>query len=128
LSPRIKVLIRHPIHPLFPPKHSQGPFNDLGVADHMLLRIALQTKWLWLQGTDYDHIWEGLPLKHNLHVLAFFNDSIYTELGYINRALFWCDQWFDGSLIMELALTLLVLIPPTLDSSRSTEGLFGWDP
>jgi hypothetical protein len=72
----------------------------------MLSRIALQTKWLCLQGTDYDHTWEGLPLKQNLHVLAFFNDSIYTELGYINRVLFWCDQWFDGSLIMELALTL----------------------
>lgn len=66
--------------------------KDLGgldVSDLKLTRLALPTKWLWLQKVENERMWSQLPIKTALEVLAFFKASTFTAVGDEHQALFW---------------------------------------
>ncbi|KAJ1276687.1 hypothetical protein BS78_05G233700 [Paspalum vaginatum] len=63
--------------------------GGLGVPDLRLTSIALQTRWLWLQRTDENRVWSGLPIQVASEVRAFFAASIFIQVGNGRRTLFW---------------------------------------
>ncbi|WVZ66365.1 hypothetical protein U9M48_015596 [Paspalum notatum var. saurae] len=72
--------------------------GGLGIPDLKLLSTALQTRWLWLQRTDEQRVWSGLPVKVAAEVRSFFDASIVIEDGNGKRTLFWLDmmvEWLD---------------------------------
>ncbi|WVZ79026.1 hypothetical protein U9M48_026654 [Paspalum notatum var. saurae] len=82
-------------------------FGGLGVLDLKLFSIALQSRWLWLQRTDEDRVWAGLPISVASDVRQFFDASIQVKIGNGRKTLFWLDKWLDGQSVQTMAPALV---------------------
>ncbi|WVZ77498.1 hypothetical protein U9M48_025357 [Paspalum notatum var. saurae] len=102
------------------------PFDlgGLGVPDLRFSNFALQARWLWLQRTDEQRVWSGLPVKVAAEVRAFFDASVVVQIGNGRRTFFWLDRWLGGKKIAELVPVLAASIPRrTACSLTVAEGL-----
>ncbi|WVZ55317.1 hypothetical protein U9M48_005990, partial [Paspalum notatum var. saurae] len=82
------------------------PLGGLGIPDLKLFSIALQARWLWLQRTDEERVWAGLPVRVAAEVRQLFDASILVKVGNGRKTLFWLDRWLDGQALCALTPVL----------------------
>jgi hypothetical protein len=75
---------------------SPKDFGGLGVKDLILFSRALRLRWEWLNWTDVDRPWHGLPLPLKKEDLVLFHACTAISLGNGDKALFWKDPWHNG--------------------------------
>lgn len=71
-------------------------FGGLGILDLAAQSTALRLRWMWMQWTDPDKAWSGLPLPSDAKILNLFTASARFHLGNGQRIRFWLDPWMDG--------------------------------
>ncbi|WVZ66562.1 hypothetical protein U9M48_015765, partial [Paspalum notatum var. saurae] len=82
------------------------PLGGLSIPDLRLFSIALQARWFWLQRTDEERVWAGLPVRVAAEVRHFFDVSILVKVGNGKKTLFWLDRWMDGQALCALTSVL----------------------
>ncbi|WVZ89347.1 hypothetical protein U9M48_035768 [Paspalum notatum var. saurae] len=85
-------------------------YGGLGILNLELMGWALHIRWLWLQKTDSDRPWAGLPVQVSRHAQALFAAAIQINLGDGEDVLFWTDRWLFGNSVAELAPSLVLAV------------------
>ena len=67
--------------------------GGLGVRDLRLHGLALRVHWEWLQRTDLERPWQGLPVAVDRDARAVFDSLVKIVVGKGNKVLFWRDRW-----------------------------------
>lgn len=84
--------------------------GGLGITDLQRAGVALRTRWAWLERTDPDRVWSGLPRIKERKVVALFNAAVTAVLGNGRSILFWTDRWLDGSCLPSMAPSLFAAV------------------
>jgi hypothetical protein len=85
--------------------------GGLGILNLEYLSWALQIRWLWLQKTGDARAWKGLQIPVHANAFALFLVAINTVIGNGTNTLFWTDKWFMGISLVELAPSVLQVVP-----------------
>jgi hypothetical protein len=85
------------------------------------LNIALRSKWIWLQKSEVDRPWDGLPRHPNPDTIALFNTSVRISVGDGSRIMFWDDPWINGLTVAALAPAVVALTKPRTRRSRTVK-------
>jgi len=85
--------------------------GGLGIPDLKLMGLSLRLRWEWLRRTDETKTWTTLPAAPDALCSALFRVSITVQLGDGKKALFWTDNWVNGSSIEFLAPCLFAAVP-----------------
>ncbi|KAE8808930.1 putative ribonuclease H protein [Hordeum vulgare] len=90
--------------------------------------LALRLRWEWLRRLVDRRPWQGLNLAPDKHVQRAFNSLVKWELGDGKRILFWKDRWVHGSMIGEIAPSLITKVKTRIINTRLvSEGLLQHD-
>lgn len=72
-------------------------YGGLSILNLESLGWALHLRWLWLQKTDADRLWAGLPIQVPQNTQALFNVAAESIVGNEKSTMFWS---LDRLLIM----------------------------
>ena len=75
------------------------------------MSLSLRLCWEWLRRTDETRTWTTLPAAPDALCSALFRVSTTVQLGDGKKALFWTDNWVNGSSIEFLAPCLFAAVP-----------------
>jgi hypothetical protein len=70
--------------------------GGLSISNLQELCWALKMRWFWLQKTDLDRPWSGLPIYVPSKARAFFSRALISEIGDGANTMFWTDKWLHG--------------------------------
>jgi hypothetical protein len=85
--------------------------GGLGILNLEYLSWALQIRWLWLQKIGDARVWKGLQILVHANAFALFSVAINTVIGNGTNTLFYTDKWFMGISLVELAPSVLQVVP-----------------
>jgi hypothetical protein len=85
------------------------------------LRWALRMRWLWLQRTDPNRPWAGLPIQVPSKSKLFFSSVLITETGSGSNTFFWTDRWINGKKVSDIAPRLFATIPNRITCKRTVQ-------
>jgi hypothetical protein len=94
-------------------------YGGLGIPNLEFFGWALRIRWLWMQKTDPNRPWAGLPIEVPAKAKALFDMAVDSVVGNGESILFWTDRWLNGSTMAELAPNLLRAIPKWVVNSRT---------
>lgn len=97
--------------------------GGLGVTDLRCAGVALRVRWKWLRRVDGQRTWSSLPDVNDRLVVAVFQAATTINLGDGATAMFWTDNWLDGSCIRVLAPTVFAAVPKRHRSTSVAEAL-----
>ena len=86
--------------------------GGLGISNLQQLSWALNLRWLWLQKTEPDKVWNFFPIQAPKQVRAFFSVAIVSEVGNGINTCFWSDRWLHGQRLDQLVPHLFATIAP----------------
>ena len=86
--------------------------GGLGITNLQQLSWALNLRWLWLQKTEPDKVWNFFHVHAPKQVKAFFSVAIVTEVGNGKSTCFWSDRWLHGQRLDRLLPHLFAAIAP----------------
>ena len=86
--------------------------GGLGITNPQQLSWALNLRWLWLQKTEPDKVWNFFPVHAPKQVKAFFSVAIVSEVGNGKNTCFWSDRWLHGQRLDQLLPHLFAAIAP----------------
>lgn len=70
--------------------------GGLGISSLQHLGWALNLRWLWLQKTEPDKVWNFFTVHAPKQVRAFFSVAVISEVGNGKNTCFWTDRWLHG--------------------------------
>ncbi|WVZ82995.1 hypothetical protein U9M48_030188 [Paspalum notatum var. saurae] len=85
-------------------------YGGLGIPNLELMGWPLRICWHWLQKTDSDCPWEGLPVHIPRSAQALFAAAIQINIGDGEEVPFWTDRWLHGNSVAELAPNLVLAV------------------
>lgn len=86
--------------------------GGLGITNLQQLSWALNLRWLWLQKTEPDKVWNFFPVHAPKQVKAFFSVAIVSEVGNGKNTCFWSDRCLHGQRLHQLLPHLFAAIAP----------------
>ena len=86
--------------------------GGLGISNLQQLSWALNLRWLWLQKTEPNKVWNFFPIQAPKQVRAFFSVAIVSEVGNGKNTCFWSDRWLHGQRLDQLVPHLFAAIAP----------------
>jgi hypothetical protein len=85
--------------------------GGLGIPDLKLTGVVLRLRREWLRRTDDSRPWSTLPGPSDELFLAMFCASVSVQVGDGRRALFWTNNWLNGSSIELIAPCPFNVVP-----------------
>ena len=83
--------------------------GGLGISSLQHLSWALNLRWLWLQKTEPDKVWNFFPVHAPKQVRAFFSVAVISEIGNGKNTCFWSDRWLHGRRLDQMLPHFLLL-------------------
>jgi hypothetical protein len=100
--------------------------GGLGIKNLQLQGVSLRARWEWLNRTDGDRPWTGLPMLKDAKAHQIFQSFTGITVGDGKSVLFWMDRWINGLTIQEIAPEVWELVPPRKRDTRTVdEALLG---
>jgi hypothetical protein len=70
--------------------------GGLSVKNLRLQGLVLRVRWEWLQRTEPDMPWQGLPIMSDSKAREVFDSLVQIWVGDGQSNLFWRDRWMGG--------------------------------
>ncbi|KAM0850126.1 hypothetical protein ACQ4PT_053288 [Festuca glaucescens] len=94
-------------------------YGGLGIKDLRMQSLALQVRWQWLQRTDLNRPWQGLPALKDSAARVLFDSLVQIRVGDGRRVLFWWDRWINGRSAADIAPGLFLTISTQVINART---------
>jgi hypothetical protein len=76
-------------------------------------------RWLWSKKTQPNRVRTELEVKVHLNVAAMFSSSVISLAGDGSHTLFWIDRWLHGHAFVDMAPTLIFVVPKEIVNTRT---------